>query len=97
MELVTPLKPLEAMALGKAILASDVGGLRELLPDGTAMIFQAGVPRDLGRKCMDLIADADKRTALGNKAREYVRGHRDWGKVVRNYSHVYSFAVEVSG
>ena len=52
-ELVTPLKPLEAMAMGKPVLGSDVGGLAELVKhDVTGMLFAAGIargPRDRGR------------------------------------------------
>ena len=42
-ELVTPLKPLEAMAQGHLLVASDVGGHRELIRDGeTGVLFKAG-------------------------------------------------------
>ena len=42
-ELVTPLKPLEAMAQGRMFVASDVGGHRELVRDGeTGFLFRAG-------------------------------------------------------
>ena len=41
-EMVTPLKPLEAMAMGKAVIGSDVGGIRELISPGTGMLFSAG-------------------------------------------------------
>ena len=42
-ELVTPLKPLEAMAMGKALVASDVGGHRELIQHNeTGLLFSAG-------------------------------------------------------
>ena len=45
-ELVTPLKPLEAMAQGRLVLASDVGGHRELIRDGeTGTLFKAGTQR----------------------------------------------------
>src|SRR5690606_28617170 len=41
-ELVTPLKPLEAMAQGKIFVASDVGGHKELIDDGrTGTLFKA--------------------------------------------------------
>ena len=44
-ELVTPLKPLEAMAQRKLVVASNVGGHRELIEDGvTGTLFPAGDP-----------------------------------------------------
>src|SRR3569623_3673549 len=47
-ELVTPLKPLEAMAQGRLMVASDVGGHKELLQDGkTGELFRAGLVGDL--------------------------------------------------
>ena len=49
-ELVTPLKPLEAMAQRKLVAASDVGGHRELIEDGvTGTLFPAGEPGGAGR------------------------------------------------
>ena len=44
-ELVTPLKPLEAMAQGRMFVASDVGGHRELIRDGeTGLLFRPAMP-----------------------------------------------------
>jgi glycosyltransferase involved in cell wall biosynthesis len=45
-ELVTPLKPLEAMAQGRLLVASDVGGHRELISrHETGLLFQRAMPR----------------------------------------------------
>ena len=50
-ELVTPLKPLEAMAQGRMLVASDVGGHRELIRDGeTGVLFPAGDARRARRR-----------------------------------------------
>jgi glycosyltransferase involved in cell wall biosynthesis len=50
-DLVTPLKPLEAMAQGKLFIASDVGGHRELIRDGeTGLLFKSGDPDALAKK-----------------------------------------------
>jgi glycogen synthase len=93
-EMVTPLKPLEAMLLGKAVLAADVGGLRELLPDDTRELFTPGQPDDLARQCLDLLAQPEKRADLGARAKAYVRSERSWSDVVRSYLHVYALAVQ---
>ena len=79
--------------MGKAVLASDVGGLRELLPDGTGCFYRPGAPQDLAEKCVDLIEDPEKRAGLGARAREHVCSHRDWRSVVRIYLDVYDHAV----
>jgi glycosyltransferase involved in cell wall biosynthesis len=55
-ELVTPLKPLEAMAQGKLVAASSVGGHRELIADGeTGTLFAPDDPADCARVLADLL------------------------------------------
>jgi PEP-CTERM/exosortase A-associated glycosyltransferase len=96
-ERVTPLKPLEAMAMGKAIVASDVGGLRELLTDGeTARLFPAGFAGALAAACIELLADAAARVRLGQRAREVACGDFDWGAIAGEYRRVYQAAGLVS-
>ena len=78
-ELVTPLKPLEAMALGRPVVASDVGGLRELVTDGeTGLLFKAGDPQDLAAKCLRVATDRALAERLTRQARAYVEGEREW-------------------
>ncbi len=89
-ERVTPLKPLEAMAMEKALIASDVGGQRELVQDGkTGLLFKAGDAHDLSAQCLQLIADGQMRRALGQQARSYVIAEREWSQIVRRYAPVY--------
>ena len=58
-DLVTPLKPLEAMAQGRLVVASDVGGHLELIQDGkTGILFKAGDPDALASKVLDLLSSA---------------------------------------
>lgn len=89
-ERVAPLKPLEAMAMGRAILASDVGGLRELLTDGeTARLFPAGLAEALAKIAGELLDDAPQRERLGAAARAEARGSFGWPRVVSGYLRVY--------
>jgi PEP-CTERM/exosortase A-associated glycosyltransferase len=89
-ECVTPLKPLEAMAMEKAVVASDVGGQRELIQNGvTGLLFKKGDAQDLAAHCLRLIADAPMRQFLGQKARERVVAEREWNQIVRRYEPVY--------
>jgi len=93
-ELVTPLKPLEAMALGKPVLASNVGGHRELVQhDLNGLLFRAEDYRDFGVQAMRLIADPALRERLGNCAREFVQQKKDWSIVAREYVRIYEFAL----
>ena len=94
-ECVTPLKPLEAMAMGKAIVASDVGGLRELLEDGrTARLFAAGSSAALAEACISLLADESERQRLGGNAREVAESRFDWRRVVPRYRGVYDLLLK---
>ena len=60
-ETVTPLKPLEAMAQGRLLIASDVGGHRELIEDGvTGYLFEPGDPEELAAAVREGAADRDR-------------------------------------
>ncbi|MEW5767210.1 MAG: TIGR04063 family PEP-CTERM/XrtA system glycosyltransferase [bacterium] len=88
--LVTGLKLLEAMSMEKAVIASDVGGNKELVKDGrTGLLFQAEEVDDLVSKCLDLIGNEDRRKAMTVEARRDMVNHRDWAKIVPKYREVY--------
>jgi PEP-CTERM/exosortase A-associated glycosyltransferase len=92
-ELTTPLKPLEAMSMGKAVVASDVGGLRELVDDGeTGFLFQADDPVDLEAVLTRVVDDADLRRRAGERARAHVVAERDWRRITARYHEVYAAA-----
>lgn len=91
---VTPLKPLEAMALGKPILASDVGGIRELIEhEKTGLLFRADDVDDFARQARRLINDSRLRQSLAASARQTAIEEKDWKVVVRRYEDVYRFAI----
>jgi len=92
-ELVTPLKPLEAMAMGKAVIGSDVGGLAELITHGeTGLLFEAEHPEALRSAIVDLADDRELRTRLGRQGRDHVCRHRRWHDIVSGYRAVYDDA-----
>lgn len=92
-ELVTPLKPLEAMAVGTPVLASDIGGHAELISDGeTGLLFKAESRDSLVEQAIRLAGDAELRRHLVDNARRWVRAERTWDRVVRNYLPVYQGA-----
>lgn len=89
-DLVTPLKPLEAMAQGRLLVASDVGGHRELIEDGkTGVLFTAGDPAALAHKVMGLLAAPQLWSGLRERGRRYVETERNWGASVARYRAVY--------
>jgi len=93
-ELVTPLKPLEAMAIGKALLASDVGGHRELIQNGrTGILFRAGDVGSLTEALGRMLEDEALRLRLSDEARIWVNAERTWAKTTAPYAQVYAGAL----
>ncbi|MDR1708756.1 MAG: glycosyltransferase, exosortase A system-associated [Candidatus Accumulibacter sp.] len=89
-ELVTPLKPLEAMAQGRVLVASDVGGHRELIRDGeTGVLFRAGSAKALAEAICKILAARRNWPQMREAARRYVVEERNWKKSVANYKQVY--------
>lgn len=90
-ETVTPLKPLEAMAMKRLVLASDIGGHRELIDDGvTGRLFRADNRDDFVRTCSELIAARDSWPAILSAGRDYVENIRNWKNSVAAYERVYA-------
>jgi PEP-CTERM/exosortase A-associated glycosyltransferase len=90
-ELVTPLKPLEAMARGRLLIASDVGGHRELIrPRETGMLFRADDPGALVAAVLELTRQPERWPAIKAAARRYVETERNWKASVARYQPVYS-------
>ncbi|UQV44052.1 glycosyltransferase, exosortase A system-associated [Janthinobacterium lividum] len=90
-ELVTPLKPLEAMAQGRLVVASDVGGHRELIEHGkTGMLFRAGDAEALAQTVLKLLLAPASWPALRRQARTFVETERSWGASVGRYAPVYA-------
>jgi PEP-CTERM/exosortase A-associated glycosyltransferase len=89
-DLVTPLKPLEAMAQGRILAASDVGGHLELIEDGkTGVLFRADDPVSLADKVGALLDAQDSWPQLRRNGRHFVESERNWGVSVARYKNVY--------
>ena len=89
-DLVTPLKPLEAMAQGKLVAASDVGGHRELMTHGvTATLFPPGDPIGCAAALARLLADRNTWGARCDAARKHVEAHHNWVSNVERYLSTY--------
>jgi glycogen synthase len=89
-DLVTPLKPLEAMAQLKLVAASDVGGHRELIEDGvTGTLFPAGNPEALADALAGLLGDRSGWPERRAAARAYVERDRNWSSNISIYAPVY--------
>lgn len=89
-DLVTPLKPLEAMAQGRLVVASDVGGHRELIKDGvTGKLFKAGDKDSLLRAISDLLGSPESWDDYRRAGRNFVESERTWSESVSRYQDVY--------
>jgi PEP-CTERM/exosortase A-associated glycosyltransferase len=88
--LVTPLKPLEAMARGCLVASSSVGGHREMVDDDrTGILFRPDDPADLAEKVLRLLDDPNRWPDLRARARSFVERERNWPGSVARYRDVY--------
>jgi glycosyltransferase involved in cell wall biosynthesis len=92
--LVTPLKPFEAFATGRALVLSDVEALREIAEDsGAALLFTAGDAGSLASVLTDLVDDPAKRQTLAWQGAQWVRKSRTWDANAEVYRQVYDHLV----
>lgn len=90
-ELVTPLKPLEAMAQGRLVVASDVGGHRELIRDGeTGRLFAAGDAAALAAAVEETLAAREQWPVWRAAGRDFVERERSWASCISGYRRVYA-------
>jgi len=89
-ELTTPLKPLEAMAQGKLVVATDVGGHRELVRhDETGFLCAADDPAALAGALFEALDDADRRARIARNGRSFVAAGRTWDANGDRYASIY--------
>lgn len=97
-DLVTPLKPLEAMAQGRLVAASDVGGHRELIEDGvTGTLFPPDNPSAIAAALGTMFADRANWADRREIARAYVERDRNWSSNIQRYAPVYEKLTGISG
>jgi glycogen(starch) synthase len=93
-EMVTPLKPLEAMAQGRIVVASDVGGHRELIRHGdTGYLFAAGDAQALEQSLDEALARRDAWPGMRANGRRFVEAERTWRGSVARYRDAYREAL----
>jgi glycogen synthase len=89
-DLVTPLKPLEAMAQLRLVAASDVGGHRELIEDGvTGTLFAPDDPDSLARSVSQLFGAREIWDERRKTGRKFVEQDRNWSSNISRYEPVY--------
>lgn len=94
-EMVSPLKPFEAMAMGKTVIGSDVSAIKEIIIDGVnGMTFKKDDPGDLARVLAGLLDDPGEVSRIGRSAREWVESERDWKHIAADVASVYRRLLE---
>jgi glycosyltransferase involved in cell wall biosynthesis len=89
-EMVSPLKPFEAMAMRKCVVASNVAALAEIVEDGsTGILFQKGDQQALASALKTALQDPVLRKRLGENAREWVVQKRDWKQLSSKITELY--------
>lgn len=76
----------EAMAAGRPVVASRIGGLPFTVADGaTGLLCEPGDPADLARKLETLLDDPDLRQRMGLAGRRRFEEHYAWGVIVERH------------
>lgn len=89
-EMVSPLKPFEAMAMGKAVVASDVAALAEIVTPGqNGLLHEKGSAESLMEQLGTLLDQPELAGRLGGQSRQWVVEHRDWRQLARRIAAVY--------
>lgn len=89
-ELVTPMKPFEAMSTGRPCVFSDVTALAEIAADsGCVALFRAGDHHHLALTVARLLSDPERLEQMSREGARWVREERSWDSNARNYLDVY--------
>ena len=89
-DLVTPLKPLEAMAQRRIVAASNVGGHRELIShDETGYLFAPDDPEACAETLAEILSSREEWEAVRHRGEHHVRTRHDWATNVQRYLSVY--------
>lgn len=90
----TSLSALEAMACGKAIVATDVGGLPEIIDDGVnGILVQKENSGELANTLLKLIKDKEKRNQLGQNGSKKVKEEFGWNKIAIRIEETYQIVL----
>ncbi|RAU19174.1 glycosyl transferase group 1 [Nitrincola tibetensis] len=86
-EMVSPLKPLEAMAMAKAVVLSNVSPHKVFAGNNErGRLFQKDSVASLTETLKELIANPNERERLGQAARQWIEKERTWNQVTSHYS-----------
>ena len=94
-ELVSPLKPFEAMGAGKVLITSSVEALAEIVKDGeTGFVFEKDNMQDLADKLELTITNQDLRNEIGLNAHNWVKETHSWEVISQRVIDIYDKLTE---
>ena len=83
---LAPLTLKEAQLMGKPVIATDVGGDKEMMKDGeTGYLVREGNPEDIIEKINELLENKIKSKEMGERGIEFVKKEFNWEKVAKNF------------
>ena len=85
----TPNVVLEAMAHGLPVVATAVGGTRDLVTDGRGLLVEPGDETALVKAAADLILNKDTRSRIGTEGLRYVRANHSLGALQKHLLKIY--------
>ena len=89
-ELVSPLKPFEAMGAGKVLVTSSVRALEEIVQDGvTGLVFEKDNAADLAEKLELVLLDSALRKKIGANANKWVQENHSWNVISERVTDIY--------
>jgi glycosyltransferase involved in cell wall biosynthesis len=88
---------MEAMASGKPVVASEVGGLPELITTETGILVPPGKPDELKNAMYDLMVNPARRLQMGLAGRERVEKHFSIKTMAEGYYQLYKRLVDKEG
>jgi len=85
-----PMVLVEAMASGKPIIGSKIGGISEVINNcGNGYVFEPRSYKELAGKILTLLEDEELRKKMGRKSREIAEKEFTWEKVAKRIMEVY--------
>jgi glycogen(starch) synthase len=95
-ELTTPIRPLEAMAMERAVIGSNVGGIAELIRHHkTGFVVETDDKVTLGASISYLVNNPHERREMGKRARVQMIKQRDWSTIALRYADIYQRVLSV--
>jgi len=85
----TPMSLLEALASGKPVVATDVGGVRDCVPEDCGLLVPRGDSAAMAAALQALLADPHRRQAMGERGRQLMQKERSWDAMVDAHDALY--------